>query len=273
METDYSGRAIVTAVIVTYNNADTLAGCLDTLAGQTVPSAVIVVDNASRDGTVDEVRRRPYIHLVSLDSNRGFSAANNRGLALVTTPFVLFLNADTYLQDATALDHLVRFLQDHPGIGAVAPRLIWPDGTIQPYAFGDDPTLGYIGRRALRRLLKGQGMHDWATPTPQRVDWVAGTCLLARCEAVRAIGGWDEGFFMYFEDNDLCRRLRTAGWEVWYNPTVQITHLGGRADYQDIPRRRLYYKGMLHYYCKHEGILAWAILAILLRPYMWLMGM
>jgi hypothetical protein len=78
---------------------------------------------------------------------------------------------------------------------------------------------------------------------------------------------------MYFEDNDLCRRLRTAGWEVWYNPTVQITHLGGRADYQDIPRRRLYYKGMLHYYCKHEGILAWAILAILLRPYMWLMGM
>ncbi len=273
METDYSGRTIVTAVIVTYNNAAVLPACLDTLAEQTLSSAVIVVDNDSNDGTVDEVRRRPYIRLVSLDSNRGFSAANNRGLALVTTPFVLFLNADTYLQDATALEHLVRFLQDHPGIGTVAPRLVWPDGTIQPYAFGGDPKLGYIGRRALCRLRKGQGIHDWATPTPQRVDWVAGTCLLARYAAVRAIGGWDESFFMYFEDNDLCRRLRTAGWEVWYNPTIQITHLGGRADYQDIPRRRLYYKSMLRYYRKHEGLLPWAILAILLRPYMWLTGM
>ncbi|MBM3134808.1 MAG: glycosyltransferase family 2 protein [Chloroflexi bacterium] len=263
----------VTVIIVTYNNAAVLPACLDSLAEQTLPPAVIVVDNASSDGTVDEVRRRPYIRLVSLDSNRGFSAANNRGCALVATPFVLFLNPDTCLQEATALEHLVRFLRDHPRIGAAAPRLVWPDGTIQPYAFGDDPTLWYICRRALCRLLKGQGRHDWATPAPQRVDWVAGTCLLARGEAVRAIGGWDESFFLYFEDNDLCRRLRTAGWEVWYNPTVQITHLGGQADYQDIPRRRLYYKSMLRYYRKHEGLLAWAILAILLRPYLWLTGM
>jgi GT2 family glycosyltransferase len=78
---------------------------------------------------------------------------------------------------------------------------------------------------------------------------------------------------MYFEDNDLCRRLRTAGWEVWYNPTIQIIHLGGRADSQDIPRRRLYYESMLHYYRKHEGILAWAVLALILRSYIWLTGM
>ncbi len=262
----------VTAVIVTHNSAAFLPACLDSVAAQTMPCPAIVVDNASDDGTADEVRRRPAVIFVPLGANPGFAAANNRGLALVTTPFVLFLNPDTVVQDATALERLTAFLHGQARAAAGGPRLVWPDGSPQPYAFGDDPGLAYIVRRALHRIVWGKPMHDWSTTVPQRVSWVAGTCLLARSDAVRAIGGWDESLFMYFEDNDLCRRLRAAGWQVWYNPAVQVTHLGGQADYGDLPRRRLYYRSMLRYYRKHEGVLAWALLAILLRPYIWLTG-
>jgi len=267
------GEATVTAVIVTHNSADVLPACLDSLAAQTAPCAVVVVDNGSSDGTCDIARERSGIHLIPLAGNPGFAAANNRGLALVETPLVLFLNPDTILGDTTALDRLARFLDTHPRAGVVAPRLVWPDGTIQPYAFGDDPALGYLIRRAIQRLLRQGWVHDWSTAEAQQVDWVAGTCLLARCAAVRAIGGWDEAFFMYFEDNDLCRRLRMIGWEVWYNPMVQVTHLGGRADYGDVSRRRVYYASLLRYAHKHEGPLVWAALRILLHPYMWLTGL
>jgi GT2 family glycosyltransferase len=143
---------------------------------------------------------------------------------------------------------------------------------VQPFAFGDDPSLLYIIRRALSRVILRRPLHDWATATPQQVDWVAGTCLLARTAAVRSIGGWDAGFFMYFEDNDLCRRLRGAGCKVWYDPSVAAVHLGGQADYGDVRRRLVYYRSLLRYQRKHMGLASWLLLSIVLRPYIWLLS-
>ena len=264
-------ETLVSVVIVTYNSADVLPACLDSLHGQGA-SAVIVVDNCSTDATVSEASSREGVQLVLLERNAGFAAANNRGLALVRTPYVLFLNPDTSYSSNATVSHLTQFLQEHPRAAVVGPRLLRPNGEVQRYAFGADPSLPYLLRRGLARLLVHRPLHDWSTTT-QRVDWVAGTCLLARSDAMRAVGGWDEGFFMYFEDADLCRRLRAHGWEVWYDPRVHTTHSGGQADYGDVRRRQVYYRSLLHYYRKHFGLLAWAVLGTVLRPYLWLTGM
>jgi len=121
--------------------------------------------------------------------------------------------------------------------------------SFQPYAFGADPTLGYLLRRGWNRLVHHRSLHDWAIDTPQSVDWVSGACLLVRRQAWEEVGGFDEAFFMYFEDVDLCLRIRHAGWQIMYNQRVGITHLGGASE----PGRWLYYQSLEHFYRKHYG--------------------
>jgi N-acetylglucosaminyl-diphospho-decaprenol L-rhamnosyltransferase len=266
------GEAIVTAVIVTHNSALVLPACLDSLAGS-AGCRVIVVDNGSTDNTASIVREYPHVVFLPLQDNTGYGAANNRGLAKVESPFVLFINPDASFGDQNVLTRLLSFLDQHPQAAAVGPQLIRADGSVQPFAFGDDPSLVYMLRRAIYRLLLRRSIHDWATAIPRRVDWVAGTCLLARTGAVREVGGWDTAFFMYFEDSDLCRRLRQRGWEIWYDPSAHIVHFGGQTDYSDVRRRQMYYRSLLYYYRKHAGRPARIVLACLLRPYMWLTGM
>lgn len=269
MGVESSAKSSVTAVIVTFNSGDVLAECLDSLLAATV-SSIIVVDNLSTDETISIATARPQVQLVVSADNRGFAAANNRGLALTKTPFVLFINPDTLVTPPDAIQGLIEFMTAHPQAAAAAPRLRWPNGAIQPYAFGSDPTPAYIIRRALYRHLLRRPMHDWQSAEAQQVDWVSGACLLARTGALKEIGGWDESFFMYFEDNDLCRRLRLAGWQVWHAPLASIVHKGGQADYADSQRRRAYYAGLLHYLRKHVHPLAAAALGIFIRPYLWL---
>ena len=272
MGAEQPGEASVTAIVVTHNSADVLAACLDSL-GRQIACRVIVVDNASSDATLGIVRRRSGVQLLSLEDNAGYSAANNRGLALVQTPFVLFVNPDAFLDDQNVLACLLGFLLQHPQAAAAGPQLVKPDGSIQPFAFGSDPSPRYMLWRALYRLLLRRPLHDWATTREQRADWVSGACLLARTDAVRDVGGWDTAFFMYFEDSDLCRRLRTWGWEIWYVPSVRIVHAGGQTDYSDVRRRQMYYESLVCYHRKHSGRPTQIALACLLRPYMWLTGM
>ncbi len=105
------------------------------------------------------------------------------------------------------------------------PRLARADNSTQPFAFGGDPTPAYLLRRGFARLILHRTLHDWETREPQTVDWVSGACLLARRNALEQVGGWDEKFFMYFEDSDLCLRLRRAGWKIFYQPHVQRSRI------------------------------------------------
>ena len=126
-------------------------------------SEVIVIDNASADGSVEMVQREfPDVHLIVNEGNLGFARANNRGIAASRGRYVLLLNSDTVASPA-ALEMLVAFMDAHPEAGVVGPRLLRPDGTAQPYAFGGDPTLGYLLRRGFNRLLRGRYLHDWDT--------------------------------------------------------------------------------------------------------------
>ena len=116
----------------------------------------------------------------------------------------------------------------------------------------------------MRTLRKGY-LHDWEIAEPQQVDWVSGACLVARREAVQQVGGLDEQMFMYFEDNDWCRRMRLAGWQVWYNPSAEVTHIGGASLNQNPEARAAYYRSLAYFYRKHYGQAAGAAMDALTR--------
>jgi hypothetical protein len=203
--------------------------------------------------------------------NLGFARASNQGIAAAARRYVLLLNSDT-LVDPGALSGLVELLEERPDAGAVAPRLLQPNGEPQPFAFGSDPTLAYLLRRTLVRIVSGRGVHDWRTNRTRAVDWVSGACMLLRRRALEEVGVLDENIFMYFEDNELCLRLRKAGWKVYYHPKVEITHRGGGSRRNDAEANRAYYRSLDYFYAKHYTRLARFVLRAGLIPYRRLLG-
>ena len=264
----------LSVVIVNWNLCRLLLDCLRGLpaAASGLAYDATVVDNASHDGSPEMVSAEfPDVRLIRNSENLGFARANNQGIRLAAGRYILLLNNDTILPPG-ALTGLVRFMDEHPDSGAAGPRLLRPDGTAQPYAFGGDPTPAYLLRRGLVRLLWRRPPHDWATERVQEVDWVSGACLLARGQAVAQVGLLDENIFMYFEDNDWCLRLRQAGWKVYYDPQAEIVHLGGQSLAQNPAARASYYRSLAYFYGKHYGPAARTLLRLALAPYRRVVG-
>lgn len=265
----------LSVIIVSWNVRDLLRDCLRSVIqglSPAVPHEIIVVDNASTDGSAAMVRAEfPTVTLLVNAENLGFARANNRGLCVSRGRYVVLLNSDTVVP-APALEALVAFMDAHPDAGAVGPRLLRPDGSVQPYAFGGDPTLGYLLRRGIRRLLFGRPLHDWATEDVRPVDWVSGACLMVRREAIEQAGLLDENIFMYFEDNDWCLRIRRAGWRVYYDPQVAITHIGGQGLVRNPAAARAYRESLRYFYRKHYGPTANRLLPFMLAIYERLVG-
>ena len=211
-------------------------------------------------------REFPTVHLIQNTANLGFARANNQGIQASQGRYVLLLNSDTVVLEG-ALTGLVHFMDQHSDAGACGPRLLRPNGTPQPYAFGGDPTLGYLLARGLNRLLLRRYLHDWATDATQEVDWVSGACLMVRRRAIEQAGLLDENIFMYFEDNDWCLRIRKVGWKVYYNPQASIVHIGGQSLAQNPSARHVYYRSLTYFYAKHYGSLARLLLRVSLLPY------
>lgn len=259
-------------IVLSWNVRELLRGCLRSV-GENVGTLersnieMLVIDNASTDGSADMVAAEfPEVRLIRNAENAGFARGNNAGIAASTGRYVLLLNCDTIVP-AGALERLVAFMDAHPQAGACSPRLVRLDGTPQPYAFGNDPTLGYLLRRGLSRLLFRRSLHDWGVAETIAVDWVSGACLLARRTAIEQVGGLDEAMFMYFEDNDWCRRMRLAGWQVCYVPGIEITHIGGAGLKQNPAARAAYYRSLARFYEKHYGLPGRLLLKILLPVY------
>jgi hypothetical protein len=260
-------------IIVNWNTRELLARCLEPLApagdGPTSPAdyALWVVDNGSMDGSAEMVQLRfPGVHLLRNARNVGYARANNQGIRASQSRHVLLLNSDA-IATPNALGRLARFLDAHPDVGAVGPRLLRPDRTPQPYAFGGDPTLAYLLRRAWNRLVLRQPVHDWGTDETQEVDWVSGAAMAVRRDAIDEVGLLDEAIFMYFEDNDWCLRMRQAGWRVCYVPEVEVTHLGGASVNRSERARAAYRQSLLYFYRKHYGALSRLALRLLLPLY------
>jgi GT2 family glycosyltransferase len=214
------GVDVLSIVIVSYNTRELLRQCLASLQRHAPAAQVIVVDNASRDGSAQMVRTDfPHAEVVALPDNRGFAAANNAGLRLAAGDPVVLLNSDTVVED-DSLDRCAAWMRDHPRVGALSPRLIGADGRPQQclYSFP-----------SLRELLR---VAFWLQDPPQEKDvtdgWLAGTALFVRREALEQIGGeLDAGYFMYWEDADLSARLRQEGWERVAYPQAHVRHYGG----------------------------------------------
>ena len=228
---------------------------------------VIVVDNASTDGSADLIAVEfPEVKLIRNRDNVGFARGNNQGIRVSQGRYVLLLNSDTLVKP-DALTQLVAFMDQHAAAGAVSPRLVLPGGEPQAFVFGGDPSIGYLIKRGLYRLVLRRPSHDWHTAQIQAVDWVSGACLLVRRAAIEQVGGLDENIFMYFEDADWCKRIRQAGWQVMFNPQIEIVHLGGQSLRQNPAARRGYYRSLDYYYRKHFGVGPRWMLQAALLPY------
>jgi GT2 family glycosyltransferase len=304
-------------VIVNWNVRDLLRRCLHSILsplpvgegpgvrsdsplplgeGPGVRLEVIVVDNASTDGSVEMLRTEfPQVSVIASDRNLGFAAGNNLALRqlqvgrcqapgsevarsgdrpqrvspnlqpsnLQPATYVLLLNPDTEVV-GDALATMVGYLDAHPSVGVVGPMLRYPDGSIQPSrrrfptlatAFLESTLLEqwFPNNFAARRYR----MADTPDDATQPVDWLVGACLMVRRQAVEQAGLLDEGFFMYSEELDWCRRIKAAGWDIVYLPAAQVIHHEGRSSQQVVPARHLnFQRSKLRYFRKYHGSVA-----------------
>lgn len=228
----------IAVVIVNHNTCEHLRACLATIRSE-APSEMVVVDNASSDGSVEMVQAEfPQVVLRANETNPGYGAAANQGIANCTAPYVLLLNSDTLVQPG-ALAALSTYLELHPDAAIIGPRLVNPDGRLQascyPFPtpvnlFLEESTLGRLVRHV--PVLRSRYLRTWSHGCPRAVPWVLGAALMIRRDAFDAVGAFDESFFMYLEEVDLSYRLWSAGWEVHFAPVATITHVGGASTAQ-----------------------------------------
>jgi len=252
--------AEVSVVIPNWNGRDLLPDCIASLQ-QTrgdLNLEIVVVDDASTDGSVELLRERfPDVRVISTGSNKGFAGACNRGVASVETPYVLLLNSDARLQPG-ALKQLMAVARAQPDAAVVGAQLRNADGTFQN-SYARFPTLwsDWMIITGIGRLLYGPTYPSCDTTndgTPLKIDWVGGACMLIRRDAFAAIGGFDEGYFMYAEEMDLCYRLRKAGAQVWYQPAAIVIHLGGESAVNLGARREaILYRSQVRFHRLHYG--------------------
>jgi len=262
--------------IVTWNARELLQTCLrsvyDNASG--IEFEVIVVDNASTNGTAVMVERCfPNVRLIVNSANRFFGRASNQAIQVSHGRHVLLLNADTLVLPR-ALPLLVAFLDAHPEVGMVGPRLLNSDGTLQvscnrfpSVAFGLLEVLAINQHWPQNPILRWHTYGNWDRGTTQPVDAVSGACMMARGSAIKEVGLLDERFKMYFEEDDWCFRFREAGWMIYYYPDAQVVHHGGRNQESWKPGLAddLYWDSFLKFYEKHYGGTVKAIMAALLR--------
>lgn len=273
----------LSVIIVNWNVRDLLRRCLHSILAN-VPGGqleIIVVDNGSTDGSVEMVRTEfPMVRLIANPDNRGFPAANNQGLEVARGRYVLLLNPDTEVV-GDALATMAAFADAHPDVGIVGPQLLNPDGSVQS-SRRRFPTLltalfesTWLQPYAPRRLLEHYYVLDRPDDEVQDVDWVTGAALMARREAAEQVGPLDEGFFMYSEELDWCRRFREAGWRVVYLPTARIVHHVGKSSEQVLPARHIHFQtSKVRYFRKYYGPATAEVLRLfLLANYLWQIGL
>jgi hypothetical protein len=266
----------LSVVIVSWNVRALLERCLSSLQEcseqGSLKCEIIVVDNASSDGSAQMVRQRfPAVRLIASDSNLGFTRGNNTGAARSSGRYILLLNPDTEVL-GDALSAMVAYMEHHPDVGALGPKLLFPDGQVQP-SRRRFPTLATAVLESTvfqqwfprHPVLSHYYVQDRGDDEEQDVDWLVGACLLIRREAWEQAGPLDERFFMYSEELDLCRRLKNVGWRVVFFPGAAVVHHEGGSSSQVVPERHIYFQSSkVLYFQKHQGTLAGEALRLFL---------
>jgi N-acetylglucosaminyl-diphospho-decaprenol L-rhamnosyltransferase len=269
-------------VVVNHNAGPFLRRCMESLHASAGDARVevVVVDNASRDGSPEAaLDERPDVNVILNPTNRGFAAAANQGIAASSAPFLLLLNPDAEIVGGT-LAALVKVARERPRAGAVGALVRNPDGSIQPSA-RRVPRLGEaLGHAFLGPLLpsnpftRSYTMAGWDRSSEREVEWVSGSAMLLRREALEQVGAFDEGYFMYVEDVDLCTRLRRDGWQVLFSPELQVVHQIGVSTRGQRGRMAFAHSESIYrYFSKFRAGGASAALKPFVRVALWLRAM
>lgn len=275
-------------VIVNYRTAGLVVDCLRSIAAQLagLPGLrAVVVDNASGDAsarklaeTIDREQWGAWASVLPLDRNGGFASGNNAGIRqALRSPgrvdYIMLLNPDTVVRDG-AIGALLGFMESHPRAGICGSRLETPDGVAQCSAHNAPSPFGELESSARFAMLSRALRHHAVSPPMREAahecDWVSGASLMVRRAVFEGIGGLDEGYFLYFEEADFCRRARKAGWTVWSVPESRVLHLeGASTGIRDATRRRprYWYDSRRRYFVKHFGVHG-----LILADVLWALG-
>ena len=305
-------------IIVSWNVRDLLRACLNSLTNDErrttndvaevssfilrPSSEIIVIDNASSDDSAAMMAAEfPAVRLMANAENVGFTRGNNQGLAVARGRYVFFLNPDTEVV-GDALLTMVAYLDAHPEVGTLGPQLCYGDRSLQSSRrrfptfatalFESTPLAWHWPSNPWARryrmedqgsVIRGQGADVTPAQIGQDVDWVVGAALMVRREVLAQVGGFDEAYFMYSEELDLCRRIKEAGWQIVYLPTAQIIHHEGKSSEQVVAARHIRFQtSKVRYFRKFHGpfpaealrvfILALFAVEWLLEACKWLLG-
>jgi len=244
-----SAIADLVVAIVNHSNRDDTLACLASLEADRergVSVRVVVLDNASDDGSVDAIRAaHPGVEVIAQEVRRGFGANQNAIIQATSSRYVLALNNDTLVEHG-ALDTLVRYLDEHPGVGAAGPRVVGPDGEAQLSAW----TFPTVWNAAVHVVAGSRP----AGPAPAEVGYVSGCALMLRRSVLTKIGGFDEDYFMYAEEKDLCRRIHDSGSTVELVPSATVVHLEARSSAGASARRETeFWRSQRLYLRKHHS--------------------
>lgn len=265
---------VVSVIIVNMNTRGLLKECLQSVVQSSVPKEVIVVDNASTDGSVQMVRTEfPSVQLICNRTNERFAKPNNDGMKIAKGRYLFLLNSDASLK-SMALENLVSYMDAHPTVGMCGPQLLNPDGSIQPSCRGMVSLWSHLCDMLLldrllphSRVFAGSEMTFFDHTTEQEVDHVMAAAVLVRAEIAKTVGMFDERFSIYYNDLDWSYRIGKAGWKIVFYPGAQVVHHGGKTALPFIKNHVIFreqYENILYFHKKHYGGFAAIIYKLLL---------
>lgn len=255
----------VSVIIVTYNSEATINDCLGSVISSSLESEVVVVDNNSTENTIEVINKFPSVKLIQNKENLGFGSGNNLGVKNTDSEYIFFLNPDTKVETG-AVEKLGEYLDNNADVAAVGPKLLNSDGSIQK-ELANFPTL-LSQLLILLRLHRFPLISNLAYPNfnydkTQEAEHLMGAALMVRRSVFEEIGGFDEKFFLWFEETDLLKRIKEAGYKIVYYPEAVVTHLVGQSTKQlnFLKRQTIWNKSLLYYFSKHK---TWLHILVLL---------
>lgn len=248
-------------IIPTYNSRKFIEKCVSSILNAGFSGEIIVVDNNSKDDTVFFVKNNfPQIKIVETDKNLGFSGAINIGAKKAQNPYFIFLNPDA-IPLKNSLKELDDFIKKENNFGVIGFNILKKDGIHEKFSFGKKTSFSQILRN---KFFKKE---DALPFLPTKVDWVSGAAMVVPKKVFEKIGGFDEIFFMYFEDQDFCLRVKSLGYHIYFLPNVKIVHFGGKTWASSKLQKKHYYESQDYFFKKHNGFFEYFLMKILRLPY------